>query len=125
MFPYLEKLLGLGIEEFEIVDLHNYGKARHLVGIESFPDGVVHKEHPCFGMVDKIMDIARLELVENRHRNSSIGQSSQETHSPVGLIAGTDCDLVTLLETALLEGNVKLGNPARHIPVEQGGTLII
>ena len=125
VLPDIGQLLGGGIKELEGVDLHHHQQVRHLVRRKAFPNYLVHKQDTGFRMVHQVMDVARLEFVQDGYCHGAIGNGRQETHAPVGLVAGADGHLVPLLETALLKGNVDLGHPARYIPVGQGHPLIV
>ena len=76
-------------------------------------------------MVDKIMDVPRLELMQERYRHSTIGQGSEECHSPVCLVAATDCDLVALAKAAFLESKMHLRDASCHIAVCERNALVV
>ena len=123
MFAHLAALLAVCIQELEVVDLHHNGQVRHFLRREALPDNVVHKKDTGFGVVHQVMDVSGFELVQDGDGHGAIGDGGQETHAPVGLVAGADGHFVSFLQTALLKGNVQFGNAAGHIPVGQGHSL--
>jgi len=86
---------------------------------------VIHEKDLGFRVVDQVVDAVRLEFVQDRHRNCPVSEGGQETHAPVGLVARTDGDFVSLLQTALLEGDVQFGNPPGNVPVGKRHALIV
>jgi len=63
--------------------------------------------------------------MQDGNGHGPVGEGGEETHPPVGLVAGTDGDLVAPLQAALLEGDVQLGDAAGYIPVGQRDTLVV
>ena len=118
-------LLGVGIQELEGIDLDDRRQAGHLLLGEAFPDDLVHEQDAGLGMVHEIVDIAGLEFVQDGNGDGPVGEGGEETHAPVGLVPGTDGDLVAPVEAALLEGDVQLGDPAGDVPVGQRHTLVV
>ena len=76
-------------------------------------------------MVDEIMNVSRLEFVQDRHRNGPISQSGEEAYSPVRLILRTQSHLVANFEPAFIECDVKFGDTQRDFRIWQGRTLVI
>ena len=76
-------------------------------------------------MVHQVVDVAGLELVEDGDGDGAIGKGRQEAHAPVRLVARADRHFVALLQAALLEGDVQLGHPARHVPVVERHALVV
>ena len=54
-----------------------------------------------------------------------LGKGGEEAHTPVGLVARANGDLVSLLETALLESDVQMLDPLGHSLICQSDTVII
>ena len=57
------------IKYLEVVYLDDRMQVRHLRLGESFPDNLVNKKDLCLRVIDKMVDICRLELVKKRNRN--------------------------------------------------------
>ena len=76
-------------------------------------------------MVYQMVYVARLELVEKWHWHGTVSEGCKEGDCPVCLVAGTDGDSVTLLNTALLEKNVEFLHLAGYILVAEGCTFVI
>ena len=76
-------------------------------------------------MVHQVVDIPRLEFVQDRDRHRAVGDSGEETDPPVRLVTGTDRDLVPFLQPALLESDMQLCDTPRHIPVGKGDSLVV
>ena len=125
MLTYVLTFFGVGIQELEGIDLDDDRETGHLILGQAFPDDLVHEEDAGLGMVHQVMDVAGLELVQDGNGHGAVREGGEEADAPVRLVAGADGDFVTLLEAALLEGDVQLGDPARHVPVEEGHTLIV
>ena len=76
-------------------------------------------------MVYQIVYVSGFEFMEDGYGHCAICDGSEETYAPVGLVAGADCNFVTLFKTALLKGNVEFGNPQGHFTVCKRHTLVI
>ena len=76
-------------------------------------------------MVDEIVDIARLELVQDGDGNRAVCKGSEEAYSPVGLVARADGDFVALLEAAFLESYMQVLDTLGHGLVSQGDTVVV
>ena len=113
------------MQELERIDLDHHGKVRHFLGGKAFPDYLVHKEDAGLGMVHQVMDITGLELVQDGYGYGTIGDGCQEADAPVGLVAGADSHLVSLLEAALFKSDVQLGNTAGNVTVGQRHALVV
>ena len=125
VFPGLGDPRDPGVQELEGVYADDREHSRHLVRTESLPHDVIHEENLGFRVVDQVMDIPRLEFVQDRDHDRSVGDGGQIADSPVHLVAGADRDLVPLVEEALLEGYVKLLYSSCHIPVAEADALVI
>src|SRR5574344_732753 len=79
-------LVRLGIKKIKSIDLHHHIKTRHLILRKPLPNHIIHKQDLSITMINKIMNISRLELVKNRNRNRTISQSGKKTNTPIGLI---------------------------------------
>ena len=113
------------IKYLEVVHLDNCMKVRHLRLRESFPYDLIHKEDLCLRVVHKVMDICRLEFMKKRNGNRSVCHYRKKGYSPVRLISGTDCDLVTFLKTALLKHDMQFLHSSCHILVVECFSTII
>ena len=125
MLADLGHFLSLRIKETESIDLDNHIESRHFRLGKVFPYDIVHEQHFSFRVIHEVMDITRLELVKNRHRNRTVCQCSEEADTPVGLVSRTNGYLVTLYQTALLESDMKFGNTPCDVPVGQILTLVV
>ena len=76
-------------------------------------------------MVHQMVDVAGLELVEQRHGNRTVGHSAEEGDGPVDLVSRADGHLVAALKSAIFKKDVKFGNPFGQIPVKNGRALIV
>ena len=125
MLPDGSHLRSPGIEETQIVYLYYDIEPGHFSLGKVLPNHVIHEKHLGFRMIYKVMDILRLEFVENRNRNGSVSQCGEERYSPVGLVPCAKGNLVTLLKSTLFESDVKLGNSSCHIPIGEILSLVI
>ena len=76
-------------------------------------------------MVHEIVDVTGLELVQDGHRNGSVGEGGEEAYAPVRLIARAESDFVAFLQAALLEADMEHRNPLSHLTVCKGTALIV
>ena len=113
------------IDEAEVLDLYDDLQAGHIAFREPFPDDLVDKEHLRLAVVHQILDVSRLELVQNGDRDGPVGHRRQESHAPVGLVAGTNRHLVAFLQTALLKTEVQQLDAPRQFTVLERGALVI
>ena len=63
--------------------------------------------------------------MEQRNRNGSVSHCRKEGHSPVGLVPGTDCNLIASLKTTSFEHDVHLLYPSGNVSVMQSHALIV
>ena len=114
-----------GIEQGKIVHQDNGVQARHLRLGEAFPHHIPDEEHTGVGMVDEVVDVPALELMQQRHGHGSVGQGREEGNGPVGLVPRADGYLVAALQSAHLEHDMYLLNPAGHVPVVEGHSVVV
>ena len=80
----VEMLTGMGylvigsIEQGEIIHQYNGVQTRHLRLGKALPYHVSDKQYAGFGMIDQMIDVAALELVQQRHRYRSVCQGGEE-----------------------------------------------
>ena len=78
MLPDFHYLRSPGIEHGEIVYLHDSLQGRHLIFAQAFPDDIIHEQYLRLGMIDQMMDIPRLEFMQDRHRHCTISKGGNE-----------------------------------------------
>ena len=128
---FVEMLACLGypvigrIQQGEIIHQYDRVQARHLRLGQFLPYHITHKENPGLGVVDQMVDIAALELVQQRHGHGSVCHGSKKRHSPVCLVTGAYRYLVTTFQSAHLQHDMYLLYPAGHITVIQSNPVII
>ena len=76
-------------------------------------------------MVHDVVNLFRHELMQNRHRNGTIGQGSEECHRPISTVTTAEGNLVALHYAGVLKHDVQLFNLACHIVILQGGSLVV
>ena len=128
---FVEMLAGMcylvigGVQQGKIIHQYDGVQSRHLRLGQLLPHHIPHKEDPGLGVVDQMVDIAALELVQQRHGHGSVCQCGQKGHCPVGLIAGAYRYLVTALQAAHLQHDVNLFYSAGDIPEIKGDTIVV
>lgn len=80
---HMGELLVIGVEQREVACAQRTGYARHAIGIESLPDVFVNDSEASVGVIDEVLDIVGLEVGEDRHDDSSIGEGCYEGHTPL------------------------------------------
>ena len=78
MIPHCCHLRCTRVKEAEIVNLDYHMKAGHLGLGKIFPDNVIHEKHLGLGMIYEVVDVLRLEFMENRNRYGAVCQSRKE-----------------------------------------------
>ena len=76
-------------------------------------------------MVDDVVDIVRLELMQNRHDDGSVCHNGQEAYPPVRTVPATDCDFVSLPDATGFKDDVKLFYFAGYVFILQGSSFVI
>ena len=113
------------IQQGKIIHQNNGIQAGHLRLGEAVPHHVAHEQDAGIGMIDKMIDVAALKLVQQRHRHSPVGQGCEKRHRPVGLVTGAYRNLVTPFQSAHLQHDMYLLYLAGHIPVIESDTVVI
>lgn len=80
---HMSELLVIGVEQREVACAQRAGYARHAVRIESLPYIFVDKGEAGVGVIDEVLDIVGLEVSEDRHDDRAIGESGDESHTPL------------------------------------------
>ena len=70
-------------------------------------------------MVDDVLGIGGIELLQDGHDDSTIGDGAHEGDDPVGDVLADEGDAVTGLDIAVLEQQVQFGDIARKIAIGQ------
>ena len=125
LVPDRRQLVVPRIQVLQGIHLHDDMQARHLRLGQALPDHLVHEKDLRLGVVDQIMDVTGLELVQDGHRHRAIGHGSQETHAPVGLVAGAEGHLVAFLQAAFLEIDMQMLDTPGDILVAQRHALVV
>lgn len=76
-------------------------------------------------MVDDIMNVVRFEFVQDRHNDSSIGNSCQKSNRPMGTVSSADCYLISRLDSCAFQDDVKLGDFTRYVFILKGDSFIV
>ena len=72
-------------------------EARHLLGVDLRPHLVAHEEELGLGVVHKVVNLLRVELVEDGHCHSTVGQRGQEGYAPACTVAAADGHFIAFL----------------------------
>jgi hypothetical protein len=57
-------------------------------------------------MINDILDLFTIELMKDGYCYSAVSECGQEGYSPVGGVTTAECDLVALLDIAVLKKNM-------------------
>jgi hypothetical protein len=125
MFAGFHYARHLGVEHLESIDPYDGEDPRHFVREKVFPDEVIHEQHSGLGMVYKVMYVACLEIGEDRHGHGSVSNGCQEADCPVNLVLRADGYLVTFVQEAFLERDVKFFYAPCYVSVTQRGALVV
>ena len=66
-------------------------------------------------MVDDVVYLVGIEFMKHWNSNSSVCQSSEESHCPMSAVTSADSYLVTSFHTAVLEENMQLFNLSGYV----------
>ena len=97
----------------------------HGVLVQILPHLVAYKEQLRLRVVYDVMYIIRLELMQDRHNHRTIGDGSQEGHSPMRAVTSANRNFVAFLYATTLKDDMQLLYLSSHILVLQRGTLIV
>ena len=76
-------------------------------------------------MVDDVMDRGRLEVVQDGHSDTAIGEYGKEIHGPTGRVAADKCYLVSRIYTCSLQQKPDFDDMTGKIAVAICLSLII
>ena len=76
-------------------------------------------------MVDDVLYLFAIELVEDGHSHSAVGECGEVGHSPVGRVPSADGYLVALLHVAVLKQDMQFFYLAGYVVKLEGDTLIV
>ena len=71
----------------EVGHQDNTFQQRHFGFVQSFPYHITYEEQTCFGMIDNIMNVVRLEFMQDRHGYCTISQDGQKSYAPMGTVS--------------------------------------
>ena len=100
-------------------------ESRHLHGVDDRGHVVAHEEQAGLGVVDDIMDLLRIELVQDGYGDGAVGERGEEGHGPLAGVAPCEGDLVALHDAAVLEENMEFLNFTCHVVILQRLALIV
>ena len=86
---------------------------------------VAHEEQACFGVVDDIVDLLRIELMQDGYGDGAVGEGGEEGDGPLAGVASGEGNLVTFLNAAVLKENMDLLDFTCHIVILQRLALIV
>ena len=93
--------------------------------VQGFPGTCTYEEQFGFGVIDDMMDVVRLELMEDGDDDCAVCHGCQEGNPPVSAVASAYGDLVARADAGTLQDEVELGYLPCHVLVLQGDTLVI
>ena len=108
-------LLVFTVDDGEVVQHHKQPDLRHHLFVHILPVVGTRQYGFCSRMVDDMVDVIRLELMQDRHGNSSVGKYPEEADRPVGRVASDDGHFVAFLDTGMFQQDMKLLYPAGNV----------
>ncbi|EJX10502.1 hypothetical protein EVA_01128 [gut metagenome] len=112
-------------QQRKVVEQDDAFEQRHGLFVEVLPHAVAHKEQFGFGMVDNVVDVVRLEFVQDGHDDGPVGQCGQEGDCPVGTVASADGYFVSRLDACAFQYDVEFGYFACHIFILKGDSFVV
>ena len=109
----------------EWIDADDAHQVRHLFKIKIVENTRVGKQNLGAGVIDQMMDVRRLEFVQQGNDHGTIGNHRKEAYAPVGLVAGTNGNFVSLCDAAFVEKSMKPSNFFCQIFIIERRTLVI
>ena len=98
---------------------------RHVLVVEVFPCRGIGEEKAGIAMSHKVMDCIGLEIMEDGHCNSAVGNRRQGRHGPLGTVTATHGNLVALTKAGMFEGEVKFCYLSGNIFICQRHAVIV
>ena len=114
-FSCLGNALRARHEQGEVRQEDDSLQAGHTGFVEILPHLIAGEEHTRFGMVDNVMDVVRLEFMQDGHGDSTISYHSEESDHPVGAVTSADGYLVARTYAALFEHDMHLGHLSGYV----------
>ena len=71
------------------------------------------------------MYVLGFEFMQQGYGHGAVGHGGQEAHAPVSLVAGTEGDLVSLLESAFIERDVQELDALRDVGIFERDALVV
>ena len=81
-------------------------QSRHFLDIELRPYLFAHEEQLGIGVVHDVMDLFRVELVEDGHSHGTVAQRGQKGDAPACRVTAADGHFVTMLYAGGLEDDM-------------------
>ena len=103
-----------------VIQTYRSQHLRDLVEVHTFPVDIADEKQFRTRVVNDVNGIIGTEILQNRHDDSTVSNSSQIDCHPVTVVATHHRNLVVFLDTALLEQDMQLLNINGQLAVSQG-----
>ena len=100
-------------QELEVLERINRLNLLELVQIHAVPDEVRHEQQFGARVIDDMLRIIGLEIVQNRHNNTSVSHGCKVHNNPVTAVFAHYGNLVVLTNLVLSEQQVQTSNLCR------------
>ena len=104
-------------QQREVAEAQRAHKVGHLLGVEVLPDGVVGQHEARVAVVDEVMDAVGLEVGQDGHGHTAVGDYGNHGHCPLRRVAATDGDALAGLQAGMFVEQVQLGYFACQVAV--------
>ena len=111
------ELLVIRVDKREIVDVDDTFELRHLGEVQLRADVGVGEQQDAVRVIDKVVDIVRVEICEDRDDYGFVGVDCEERNGPTVGVSCAERNLVALLDSGLLEENVEFFKNFRDVRI--------
>ena len=102
----ISQLICARYHERVVWDIDNTLQSWHLGGIYLSSHYIAHEEQLGVTVVHDVVYLVWHKLVQDRHSDGTVCESSEESHCPVGAVSAAKCYLVALYYARIFKHDV-------------------
>ena len=125
LVPSLGGVSASAFQHLQAVDQHAEAEVGHLPLVEVLPVRGADEEGLGFRVVDDMVDVIRLEIVQDRDGYRPVGKDGEKRDGPARGVAPDERDLVAPPQACLVEQQVEARDLHRHVLVAERVASIV
>ena len=81
---------------------------------------ITSEEQTALRVSHDVLNIGGVEILKNGNNHHTIGDSCDVAYTPVDIVTANKCYLIAMLNTQLIEQNVKASHLLGHLKISKG-----